>query len=166
MGGSLGVPTGPGSCTKSQQHLRAASFMADPLCLTLLEMFFPFLSGTQWPPSRQQFRVSTSHASLRHTSPSVTLHDVQRRPVQLHGEPRLAARWRHPAVPSQLRHPRLAGVQGHADGQGGQPLGHGLRALMQEPAQDHHEPAGWSSPEPGSQTALFVPATPGMTCLP
>lgn len=151
MGGSLGVPTGPGPRTKPQQHPRAASFTADPLCLTLLETFFPFLSGTQRPPSRQQFRVSTSHASLRHTGPSVTLHDVQRCPVRLHGGPWLAARWRHPAVPSRLRHPRLAGVQGHADGQGGQPLRHGLCSLMQEPVQAHHEPAGWLPPEPGSR---------------
>lgn len=137
---------------QSPSSIRGQLLLQQIRCvLTLLETFFPFLSGTQRPPSRQQFRVSTSHASLRHASPSVTLHDVQRCPVQLHGEPRLAARWRHPAVPSRLRHSRLAGVQGHADGQGGQPLGHGLCSLMQEPVQAHHEPAGWSPPQPGSR---------------
>lgn len=99
---SLGVPAGPSFGTKSQQHLRAAYVMPDPMCLTLLEILLPFLSDTQWPPSRQQLRVRTSHASLRHASPSVTLHDVQRRSIRLHGEPRLAARRGHPAVPSQL----------------------------------------------------------------
>lgn len=126
-------------------------------------MFFPFLSGTQWPPCSQQFCVSTSHASLCNTSPSVTLHDVQCHPVRLHGESRLAACWRHPTVPAQLRHPRLAGIQGHADGQGGQPLRHSLCSLIQELVQDHHEPAGWLSPEPGSQTALFVLEIPGIS---
>lgn len=44
MGFSLGVPTGPSFGTKPQQHLRAAYFMPDPMCLTLLEMLFPSLS--------------------------------------------------------------------------------------------------------------------------
>lgn len=136
--------------------------MPDPICLTLRNSLpFRFLSGTQWPPSRQQFRFRTSHASLRHPGPSVTLHAVQRRSIQLHGEPWLAARWGHPAVPPQLRHPCLAGLQGHADCQGGQPLCHGLRPLMQELVQEHHELAGSSGPEPSSQSALFMLATPG-----
>lgn len=164
MGFSLGVPTGPNFGTKPQQHEGSLFYARSNVSYSLRNAFpFPLLSGTQWPPSRQQFRVSTSHASLRHTSPGVTLHDVQRHSIQLHGEPWLAARRGHPAVPPQLRHPRLAGIQGHADSQGGQPLCHGLRSLMQELVQEHHELAGSSSPEPSSRTALFMLAIPGIS---
>lgn len=34
---------------------------------------------------------------------------------------------------------------------------------MQELVQDHYEPAGWLSPAPGSQTALFTPVKPGIS---
>lgn len=34
---------------------------------------------------------------------------------------------------------------------------------MLELVQDHHKPTSWSSPKPGSRTALFVLAIPGIS---
>lgn len=59
MGGSLGVPTGPGPRTKPQQHPRAASFTADPLCLNSLRNVFPF--PFRHPTASQPSAVSCQH---------------------------------------------------------------------------------------------------------
>lgn len=112
-----------------------------------------FLSGTEWSPSCEQFRLSIQHGSLPYTSPSVTLHDLQCCSFWLCGWTWVATCRQHPTVPPQLWHSRIAGFQGNAGSQGRQPFCDRFCTLM-------------GASTPAAPLPVFPPSTSSLSSHP